>query len=64
MSNIPMAAAGLDSYRYQGPYGAIMIGARDTADALNEAKRSLDAGSENANVGLLQRWDGEQWVAA
>ena len=32
----PCAAAGLVSYRYNGPFGFIMIG-----DAMNEANRSL-----------------------
>ena len=63
MSNRPMAAAPWTSYRYAGPYGAIMIGAMDTADALNEAKRSLSNG-EHPDVGLLQRWNGEQWEPA
>lgn len=36
----PLAAAGLTSYRAKGLYGWIMIGARDDADALREAKRS------------------------
>lgn len=44
MSNRPMAAAPLKSYRYAGPYGPIMIGAMDDAGALNEAKRSLSSG--------------------
>jgi hypothetical protein len=36
----PMAAEGLNSYRYQGRYGHIMIGAKDHDDALREAQRS------------------------
>jgi hypothetical protein len=38
----PLAAPGLNSYRYRGRYGFIMIGATDTPDALNEARRSTD----------------------
>lgn len=57
----PMAAQGLISYRYAGPYGPIMIGARDDADALNEARRSLDSGTA-PDAGLLQRWNGEAYV--
>jgi hypothetical protein len=58
-----MACAPWTSYRYAGPYGPIMIGAHDTPDALNEAKRSLSSG-EQPDVGLLERWNGEQWEAA
>lgn len=36
----PLASKGLKSYRYQGRYGHIMIGAKDHDDAVNEAKRS------------------------
>lgn len=56
----PMAAAGLDSYRYWSPYGGIAIGATSTADALREAARSLSSG-ETPDIGLLQRWNGEAW---
>lgn len=44
--NRPCAAHGLNSYRYGGPYGWIMIGATDDADALREAAR--DSGHELA----------------
>ena len=37
----PCAAAGLVSYRYNGPFGFIMIGAMNIDDAMNEANRSL-----------------------
>jgi len=57
----PIAAHPYVSYRYAGPYGGISIGARDDADALNEARRSLDAGGA-PDPGLLERWDGERWV--
>ena len=36
-----MAAPGLDSYRYWGRYGWVMIGAKDAQDALNEAGNKL-----------------------
>ena len=39
-SEKPMAAEGLNSYRYQGRYGHIMIGAKDHEQALREAQRS------------------------
>ena len=37
----PLAAAGLDSYRYAGRFGWVMIGANSEADALTEAARSV-----------------------
>ena len=52
----PCAAAGLTSYRAKGRYGWIVIGAKDHADALREAKRSTD------NPTDLQVWDGTQYV--
>lgn len=54
MSNRPMAAPGLISYRYTGRYGYVMIGAGDDADALNEASRSIDGKPDPAK---LERWD-------
>lgn len=56
----PLAGEGLTSYRYRGPYGYVMIGARDHQDALNEARRSLTEG--DATIDNLQVWDGEQYV--
>jgi hypothetical protein len=55
----PCAAQGLTSYRYAGPYGWIMIGAVDGADALREAGRSISAPIDPAK---LQRWNGEAYV--
>ena len=55
-----MAATGLHSYRYRGTYGWIMIGAKDDANALSEAQRSLCNGI--AIAANLQTWDGEQYV--
>jgi hypothetical protein len=57
----PMAAAGLISYRYKGRYGWIMIGAKDHADALNEAQRSTSDKVSQAN---LQVWNGTQYQEA
>lgn len=54
----PLAAAGLTSYRYQGRYGWIMIGARDNADALREAARSTD---DKIVIEKLQRWTGQSY---
>ena len=55
----PLAAHGLTSYRYQGRYGFIMIGARDDEDALREAQRSLTWGK--ATPDKLERWNGKQY---
>lgn len=60
LTDKPLAAPGLCSYRYRGPYDWIMIGARDDEDALSEARRSLSSAS--AFVSRLQKWDGEQYV--
>jgi hypothetical protein len=55
----PCAAQGLISYRYAGPYGWIMIGARDDADAIREAGRSSSAPIDPAK---LQRWNGSEYA--
>jgi len=52
----PCAGAGLISFRYKGPYGFIMIGAKDTEDALREARRSVTG---PATVNNLDIWDAE-----
>ena len=50
----PMAIKGLVSYRYRGPFGFVMIGAKDHDDALTQANLSLTSGSaKNEN---LQIW--------
>ena len=56
LHNRPLAAKGLISYRAKGRYGYIMIGAKDNADALSEAKRSTD------NPTDLEVWDGEKYI--
>ena len=43
MTDKPLAGEGLTSYRYKGPYGFIMIGAKDHQDAVKEAQRSLSS---------------------
>ena len=53
-SDKPLASAGLKSYRYQGRYGPIMIGAKDHDDALNEAKRST---RDPVSHEHLEMWD-------
>jgi hypothetical protein len=56
-SEKPMAAEGLNSYRYQGRYGHIMIGAKDHDDALREAQRSTRDKVEHKH---LESWDKEE----
>lgn len=58
MSDKPMAAKGLTSYRARGRYGWVMIGATDHQDAMNEALRSTDI------VHSLEVWDGVKYVPA
>lgn len=60
LTDKPLAAPGLCSYRYRGPHDWIMIGARDDEDALSEARRSLSRG--DALISHLQKWDGERYV--
>lgn len=55
----PCAAAGLQSYRYRGRFGYIMIGAMSDADALKEAARS----TTDIKIDHLERWDGSKYVA-
>ena len=55
----PLAAHGLTSYRYKGRYGWIMIGARTNDDALNEASRSTGGMTVPS---MLQVWNGKQYV--
>lgn len=55
----PLACAGLHSFRYRGRYGWAMIGAKDDADALREATRSI---SEKPTIENLQRWDGKEYI--
>lgn len=58
MSNRPMAAAGLTSYRCANRYGYTMIGARSHDDAYREALRSCEASRRSD----LEVWDGAQYV--
>lgn len=56
LSDRPLAEKGLRSYRARGRYGWIMIGARDDAEALSEARRSTD------DPRGLEVWDGSRYV--
>lgn len=61
----PLALTGLTSYRYRGPFGFIMIGARDHAEALREANRSLTLAKwEPAVIENLEVWNGATYVTA
>lgn len=60
LHDLPLAMQGLVSYRYKGRYGWIMIGARDDADALKQAERSLSDGS-TATIENLQVWQGGEY---
>lgn len=55
----PCAAQGLTSYRYRGGFGWIMIGARNTAEALSEAQRST---YELVTTDRLQVWSGDTYL--
>lgn len=57
----PLAAPGLTSYRYRGRYGWIMIGARDHDDAMAEAARSTPG---PLSPDALEVWDGARYVKA
>jgi len=55
----PLAAEGLTSYRYQGDYGWIMIGAPNDNDALLEAHRST---CSPVDISRLQVWSEDGYV--
>jgi hypothetical protein len=59
LTDKPLAAAGLTSYRYRGRYGWIMIGAKDPDDALREASRSTH---DPVTADKLEVWNGLQYV--
>lgn len=58
--NRPLAAAGLTSYRCRTRFGYAMIGAKDDADAMNEAVRAYPAAKRED----LEAWDGKRYVPA
>jgi hypothetical protein len=57
----PMAARGLTSYRYRSTAGHVAIGARDHADALREAARSITGKPDPARLDV---WSGTEYVPA
>lgn len=58
LTDMPLADKGLTSYRYEGCYGWIMIGATDDKDALREAARSTDM---PIVMDRLQKWNGKKY---
>lgn len=58
VSDRPLAAIGLTSYRCRSRFGWIMIGAKDDDDALVQALRSCESARRDA----LQRWNGQTYV--
>ena len=54
----PLAVSGLISYRYEGIFGYIMIGAKNDQEALREADRSLHR--KGAVLSKLERYDYNQ----
>lgn len=58
VTNRPLAAEGLISYRYSGRYGWVMIGAKDDQDALRQAQLST---GEVPLLENLQVWDGNAY---
>ena len=56
----PLAGPGFISYRLFGPYGWIMIAAKDDEDAMREARRS----TEYPDRRKLQKWDGSRYGPA
>ena len=64
LSDKPLAAPGLTSYRYKGRYGFIMIGARSHSEALSEALRSLSDKLQAPTLDNLQVWNGASYVGA
>ena len=58
LTDRPLAALGLISYRCKNRFGWTMIGARDDADALKEARRTWSG----SRIEDLERWDGKQYA--
>lgn len=56
----PLAVEGLHSFRYRGRYAWVMIGAKDNADAMREAGRSI---SDTPTIENLQYWDGKGYIS-
>lgn len=56
---LPLAAAGLTSYRYKGRFGYVMIGAKSHDEALREAGRSLTG--ETPTMDKLEVHDGHSY---
>jgi len=61
LTSQPLAASGYISYRYRGEYGYVMIGAKDSADALRESLRSTRSGGD---IARLEIWNSTHYVPA
>lgn len=57
----PLAIAGLNSYRYKGRYGYMMIGANGEDEALREAERGMSSGLQ-ASLETLEKWVDGRYV--
>lgn len=58
--NKPLAAPGLISYRCKNRYGWTMIGAKNAADAMREARRSCEVSKPED----LEIWIGDRYANA
>lgn len=58
LTDKPLAAPGLTSYRLKGPFGWIMIGAKDHDDAMREAARA----TAKPDRSKLEMWNGTEYV--
>jgi hypothetical protein len=64
ITDLPLAEKGYTSYRYRGSFGWIMIGAKDDADALNQASRSLcNPRDLPPTRDRLEVWNGVRYTA-
>lgn len=59
LNDKPLAAEGLTSYRYKGPMGPVMIGAKNDADALKQAGRSINDPRHEIDRANLEVWHGK-----
>lgn len=59
-TDVPLAVKGFTSYRYKGLFDWVMIGAKDHADALVQAERSLCG--KRAVLEELQIWSVTEYV--
>lgn len=58
LTSKPLAVKGLNSFRYLGAFGYVMIGAKNVFDAIQEAERSIEG---KADVTKLEVWNGKAY---